>query len=268
DGITKRELAEYYESVAQAMLPHIRGRPITMERYHRGIGEEGFFQKNLEKGPAWLERAAVPKKGGIVQHPVVNDARDLRWLANQNCITPHVWTSRVPDLFHPDVCVFDLDPLEDDADALRAACFVLRDLLAELGCESWIKTTGSKGFHIVIPLDGSADWEEVTRFSHEVGRRLVERDPDNLTQEFYKADRRGRILVDTGRNEYSATHAAAYAVRRQPGDPVSAPCTWEEVESGAVQPRTFMLRGRAARLDQVGDLWGKLYDKPVALPEL
>src|SRR5690606_2207111 len=93
-------------------------------------------------------------------------------------------------------------------------------------------------------------------------------DPDNLTQEFYKADRRGRILVDTGRNEYSATHAAAYAVRPKPGAPVSAPCTWEEVESGAVQPRTFMLRGMAARLDQVGDLWGKLYDKPVALPEL
>src|SRR5690606_41245430 len=137
-------------------------------------GEAGLFRRNLEKVPACVERAAILKKGCIVQHPVVNDARDLRWLANQDCITPHVWTSRVPDLFHPDVCVFDLDPLEDDADALRAACFVLRDLLAELGCESWVKTTGSKGLHIVITLDGSADWREVTLSSPEYGWQRVE----------------------------------------------------------------------------------------------
>ena len=268
DGITKRELADYYAFVAPVMLPHVRGRPVTMERFHRGIGEKGFFQKNLEKGPEWLERVAVPKKGGVVNHPVVTDARGLVWLANQNCITPHVWPSRAPNLYHPDLCVFDLDPLDDDAEALRGAMLMLRDLLEELGCESRVKTSGSKGFHVVIPLDGSAKWEDVARFSHEVGRRLVERDPGHLTQEFYKADRRGRILIDTGRNEYSATHAAAYAIRARPGAPVSAPCTWEEVESGSVGPRTFTLGGMAERLDRVGDLWRDLHANPCALPAL
>ena len=268
EGITKGELAGYYERVAPAMLPHLRGRPVTMERYHRGIGEKGFFQKNIEKGPAWLERVSVPKKGGVVHHPIVNDLRGLMWLANQNCITPHIWPSRVPDLYHPDLCVFDLDPLDDDAGALRKALLLLRDLLAELGCASWVKTSGSKGFHVVVPLDGSAEWNDVARFSHEVGRRLVERDPDHLTQEFYKADRRGRILIDTGRNEYSATHAAAYAIRPKPKAPVSAPCTWEEVESGQVGPRTFTLRGMAARLDRMGDLWSDLHVNPCALPRL
>src|SRR5205814_5251678 len=134
--------------VAPVMLPHLIGRPVTMERFHRGIGakggEGGFFQKNVSKGaPDWLERVAVPKKDGVVNYPVVRDARGLMWLANQNCITPHVWTSRVPDLFHPDLCVFDLDPLEENATVLRDATLLLRDLLAELGCTSWVKTSGS-----------------------------------------------------------------------------------------------------------------------------
>ena len=256
DAITKGELAAYYEAVAPQMLPHIQGRPVTMERYHRGIGAPGFFQKDVSKGfPDWLERAEVPKKGGTVHHPLVSDTRSLLWLANQNSITPHVWISRVPDLYQPDICVFDLDPSEDRPDVLRAAALALRDLLQELGLRSWIKTSGSKGFHIVVPLDRQAGYGDVAAFAHRVGRVLVSRDPDRLTQEFSKADRGGRILVDTGRNAYSATFAAAYAVRAKTGAPVSAPCTWNEVERGEVGPQTFTLRTMARRIAEVGDVW-------------
>lgn len=267
DGITKGELAAYYELVAPLMLPHMRGRPVTMERFHRGIGAKGFFQKNIGKGaPDWLERVAVPKKDGVVNYPVVNDERGIMWLANQNCITPHVWTSRVPELFHPDICVFDLDPIEEDAAVLRGAMLLLRDVLAEHGCTSWVKTSGSKGFHVVVPLDESADSGEVARFSHGIGRLLVQRDPAHLTQEFYKADRAGRILIDTGRNEFGATYAAAYAVRPKASAPISAPCAWDEVEQGTVGPRTFILRGMEKRLDNVGDLWADLHRSPCTLP--
>src|SRR5215208_418136 len=241
-AITKGDLAAYYDAVAPVMVPHVRARPITMERYHRGITAPGFFQKDVSKGfPAWLERVEVPKKGGTVHHPIVTDARSLLWLANQNCITPHVWTSRAPDLYHPDICVFDLDPSEEDADVLRGAALKLRALLDELGLPSWVKTSGSKGFHIVVPLDGKSGFDEVSRFADAAGRILVERDPAHLTREFHKVDRGHRILVDTGRNRYSATFAAAYAVRARPGAPVSAPCTWDEVERGAVDPRSFTL---------------------------
>jgi bifunctional non-homologous end joining protein LigD len=267
DGITKGELAEYYRLVAPVMLPHLRGRPVTMERFHRGIGAKGFFQKNAPKGaPPWLETVAIPKKDGVVNYPVVTDLRGLMWLANQNCITAHVWTSRVPTLFYPDLCVFDLDPLTDDAAVLRDAALLLRDLLAELGCTTWVKTTGSKGFHVVVPLDGRADSGAVSRFAHAVGRALVARDPEHLTLEFYKADRGGRMLVDTGRNEYGATFAAAYTVRPRATAPVSAPCTWAEVESGRAEPRSFTLRGMQERLARVGDLWATLHDEPCALP--
>jgi bifunctional non-homologous end joining protein LigD len=266
-GITKGEMADYYATVAPVMVPHLAGRPVTLERFHRGIGEKGFFQKNVEKGaPEWLERVAVPKSDGVVNYAIVRDARGLQWLANQNCITPHVWTSRVPDLFRPDLCVFDLDPLVPDDGVLRSALLLLRDLLAELGCTSWVKTSGSKGFHVVVPLDGQADCGQVARFAHAVARAFVARDPEHLTLEFYKADRGGRILVDTGRNEFGATYAAAYALRPKPNAPVSAPCTWEEVESGRARPQSFTLRTMRQRLDAHGDVWAALFRAPHALP--
>jgi len=259
DGITKGQLASYYEMIAPIMLPHIRERPITMERFPSGIGQPGFLHKDVAKGfPPWLERALVPKKGGTVHHPLVSDTRALLWLANQNCITPHVWTSRVPNLYQPDMCVFDLDPSKDDPDVLRSAALRLRDLLHELGLASWVKTSGSKGFHIVVPLDATAGFDQVSWFAHRVGAMLVERDPDHLTQEFTKADRGGRIYVDTGRNGYSATFAATYAVRTRPGAPVSAPCTWRELERGEAGPRTFALPAMARRIADVGDLWSDM----------
>jgi bifunctional non-homologous end joining protein LigD len=255
-AITKGEMASYYEAVAPVMIPHISGRPITMERYPGGIDKKGFIQKDVSKGfPAWLERVEVPKKDGTVHHPIVTDVRSLLWIANQNTITPHVWSSRVPDLSHPDICVFDLDPSIDDRNMLRGAALGVRDILDRLGLPSWVKTSGSKGFHIVVPLDGSATTGEVDRFANVVGATLVKLAPDHLTQEFAKADRGRRIYVDTGRNGYSATWAAPYAVRPKPGAPVSAPCTWEEVESGDVDPRTFTVETMEARLAKVGDLW-------------
>ena len=267
DGISKGELAAYYALVGPVMIPHIARRPLTMERFPQGIDGKGFFQKDVSKGfPEWLERVEVPKKGGTVHHPLINDERALAWMANQNCVTPHVWNRRVPDLEHPDVCVFDLDPGRDDPDVLRAATLAVRGLLEEHGLRSWVKTTGSKGFHIVVPVAGGAGVDRVAHFAHACALELVRRDPEHLTLEFAKVDRGGRILVDVGRNGYSATYAAPYAVRPRPGAPVSAPCTWDEVASGAVGPQTFTLRGMAARLAAVGDVWADLYERPSPLP--
>jgi bifunctional non-homologous end joining protein LigD len=258
-GITKGELAEYYQAVAPALLPHIRARPITMERYPKGIGEPGFMHKSVSRGfPEWLQRVDVPKKDGVVHYPLVTDLPSLLWIVNQNTITPHVWVSRVPDLAHPDICIFDLDPLQDEPQRVRDAALTLRAVLAELGLPSWIKTTGSKGFHIAVPLSGKQEYGQVAGFAQAIGVLLVQRDPVNLTLEFSKADRGGRILVDTGRNGFGATFAAAYAVRARPDAPVSAPCTWEEIAKATVSPQTFTLRNMAGRMADVGDLWADL----------
>jgi bifunctional non-homologous end joining protein LigD len=272
-GITKGELCAYYETVAPLMLPHISGRPVTMERYPAGIDKKGFLHKNVAKGfPSWLERVEVEtrngrrgKEGEAVNYPIVGDARSLVWLANQNSVTPHVWASRVPKLQQPDICVFDLDPPGDDPQPLRAAALAVRELLDELGLPSFLKTSGSKGFHILVALDGEADFELARRFAHGAGAVLVKRHPELLTQEFIKADRAGRILVDTGRNAPGATFAAVYAVRAKPGAPVSAPCTWQELERDRVHPRTFTLRTMADRIRDVGDLWREMYGQRFSL---
>ena len=266
DGITKGEVAAYYAAVAAIMLPPLRGRPETMERFPSGIAAKGFLQKNVVKGfPAWLERAELPKKGGTVFYPLAGDARSLQWMANQNTVTLHVWPSRMPHPWEPDVCVFDLDPAHDDPEGLRTAALGVRDLLLERKVRSVVKTSGSKGFHIVVPLKRTAVGT-VARFAAGIAAELTARLPDLVTQEFSKADRGGRILVDVGRNRPGATMAAAYTLRARPGAPVSAPCTWEEIERGSVGPRTFTLRTMADRLADVGDLWKDLARRGQRLP--
>jgi len=268
-GITKGDLCSYYEAVAPLMLPYIAGRPVTMERFPAGIDKKGFIQKDVSKGfPAWLERVEVErrgKEGGAVHYPLAGDVRSLLWLANQNSITPHVWCSRLPALHRPDLCVFDLDPPGDQPEALRAAALAVRGLLDELELPSFVKTSGSKGYHIVVPIDGEADFETSWRFAHGAGAVLVKRHPERFTQEFIKADRAGRILIDTGRNAPGATFAAVYAVRPRPGAPVSAPCTWQEVEQGSAGPRTFTLRAMAGRIEEVGDLWWGIEERRQSL---
>jgi bifunctional non-homologous end joining protein LigD len=268
EGISKGEVADYYEAIAPLMLPHLRGRPVTMERFPAGIEAKGFMQKDVSKGfPAFLQRAEVPKKDGTVHYPLIDDLDSLLWLANQNCITPHVFTSRVPQLAQPDVCVFDLDPAADDPGVLREAALAVRQLLTELGLSTWLKTSGSKGYHIVVPLDRTADFDTVWHFAHGVGAVLVKRHPERLTQEFLKSDRAGRILIDTGRNGYGATFAAAYSVRPKPGAPVSAPCTWQELEQGKALPQSFSLRSMKQRAEAVGELWAELAQAGHALDE-
>jgi bifunctional non-homologous end joining protein LigD len=262
-SITKGELAAYYEAVTPVMLPHVRGRPVTMERFPNGIGDEGFLQKNVVRGmPPWLKRAETPKQdGGIVHYALASDARSLQWMANQNTVTLHVWASRVPRLERPDICVLDLDPADDDAGALRTVALAVRDLLVARDLASFVKTSGSKGLHVVVPLGPRATFGQSSRLADDVAGELVARHPRLATQAFSKAERGGRLYVDTGRNRAGATFAAAYTVRARPGAPVSAPCTWDEVADGAVGPRTFTLRSMAARLAAVGDLWADLVPK-------
>jgi len=161
--------------------------------------------------------------------------------------------------------VFDLDPSGEDPRPLRTAALAVRELLDEFGMPSYVKSSGSKGFHILIPLDGEADAESAWRFAHGAGAVLVKRHPHLLTQEFIKADRGGRIFVDTGRNLPGATFAAVYAVRAKPGASISAPCTWAELEGGTVGPRTFTLRTMAARIGEVGELWSGMFDRGCSL---
>lgn len=258
-GLTKGDVAAYYEAIAPVMIPHLYGRPVTMERFPSGLGAEGFLQKNVTKGfPPWLKRVEVPKKGGVVHYPLANDDRSLLWMANQNTITVHVWTSRAPRLARPDICIIDFDPSREDAEVLRRVVLAARDVLDELGMPAWVKTSGSKGFHVATQMGPRADFGKSGALADRVARILIERHPEHLTREFHKVDRQGRILIDTARNHPGATFAAPYTLRARPGAPVSAPCTWEEIERGDVGPQSLTIHSMAARIKKHGDLWSGL----------
>jgi bifunctional non-homologous end joining protein LigD len=238
DGITKGDLVAYYRTVAPRMLPLIGGRPVTMQRFPDGIGRGGFLQKQIGRHfPDWIDRVTAPNRRTRqatvreeVTYPVCRHADDLAYLANQGCVTPHVWLSRTPDIHHPDQMVFDLDPATEDLGVLRLAAAALRELLDELGLASFLKSSGSRGLHVVVPLVPSAETDAVKGFSIAVAEVLAARHPDQLTAEGRIANRHGRLYLDIGRNGYAQTMAAPYAVRALPGAPVSVPLDWSELD--------------------------------------
>jgi len=263
DGITKADLADYYQTVAPVMLPLVGGRPVTMQRFPNGIGKGGFLQKQVAASvPEWIERVTAPNRRtrqattrDEVTYLVCRTPDDLAYLANQACITPHVWLSRTPDIHHPDQLVFDLDPASTDPRVLRLAAAALRGLLEELGLASFLKSSGSRGLHVVVALVPAAETDAVKAFSIAVAEVLAARHPDDLTTEGRIADRGGRLFLDIGRNGYAQTMAAPYAVRALPGAPVSVPLDWSELDE--FDPRRHTLRTIADRLAQP-DPWAGL----------
>ena len=260
DGVTKADLASYYEAVSEWMLPHIRNRPISMMRFPDGIAGHGFFHKNVpDYFPTWVRRVQVDKRGGTLVHAVVCDADTLVYLVNQNTITPHVWLSRADRLRQPDRIVFDLDPAPAaDFAAVRRAARQTGELLRELGLEPFAQVTGSKGIHVWTPLRRRATFEDVRPFARSVAELLATRHPDELTLEFRKSERGGRILIDVMRNAYAQTTVPPYAVRPRPGAPVATPIGWEELSDSKLRPDRWTVKNVLRRLGAKGDPWADI----------
>jgi bifunctional non-homologous end joining protein LigD len=263
DEITKADLVDHYLAVAPVMLPLVSGRPVAMQRFPNGIGRGGFYQKQVgDYFPDWIERVTAPNRRtrqatlrDQVTYMVCRTPDDLVYLANQSCITPHVWLSRAPDIYRPDQLAFDLDPASTDPRVLRLAAAALHGLLEELGLPSFLKSSGSRGLHVVVPLVPAAETDAVKGFSLAVAEVLAARHPDDLTTEARIADRHGRLFLDIGRNGYAQHMAAPYAVRALPGAPVSVPLDWSELD--VFDPKRHTLRTIPERL-AMPDPWAGL----------
>jgi bifunctional non-homologous end joining protein LigD len=258
-GLTKAELVAYYARVAPVMLPHLAGRPLSFERYPDGVAAEGFMQKNAsDHFPAWLRRVRLAKQNGVVDHIVADDPDALIYLANQACITFHVWLSRIDQVNYPDRMVFDLDPSDDDFAKVRWAAREARVLLEELGLVPFLQVTGSRGLHLWVPLDRSADFDQVRQFAAEVAERLVARRPRELTTAQRKAKRGDRVFVDVARNAYAQTTVAPYSVRARPQAPVATPIEWAELEDPKLGPQRYTVRNIFRRLARKRDPWAEI----------
>lgn len=258
--ITKGDLAAHYDLVAERLLPHVSGRPLTLERFPRGIEGAGFMQKNAPKGhPPEITICTVPKRDGDTQHPMVADGTGLRYLANLSTISLHAPASTCADLWHPDRVIFDLDPPAGVFDAAFAA-FAFRAHLDQFDIPSVPLATGSKGFHLVTFIEPGPTGADLAAMAHGVAELAVLGNPELFTLEFKKADRAGRVFVDWLRNAVPATSIAPYSTRPLPNAPMATPLAWDEVKDHG--PQGTVLRNAPERIRR-RDPWATAMERRV-----
>lgn len=258
-GITKADLAGYYEEVSAVMLPHLARRPLNFERFPDGIDGQRIFQQHASSHfPEWIAQVEVPAQKGTVKHVVARDAATLVYLAGQACITFHRWLSRADALDRPDLLVIDLDPSTHRPAEVRRAALSFGALLRELGLDPWPMTTGSRGYHVVVALQRRADFDQVREFARELAELAAAREPRVFTNEQRKAKREGKILIDVLRNAYAHTAVAPYSVRPRPGAPVATPLHWEELEDAKTRSDRWTLATVPERIERDGDPWKEI----------
>jgi bifunctional non-homologous end joining protein LigD len=263
-GLTKGDLLRYYANVADVLLPHIRDRAMVMKRYPHGADGPFFFMKRAPSPrPAWIETCAIDHgSGNVIDFPVIQDRAALLWVVNLGCIDLNQWYARCDDVDRPDYVHFDLDPGEGATfeNVLQAARIVHRALDA-LEMPSFVKTTGSRGLHVYVPIVRGPVQKEVWRFAKALATELAGRHPSLMTAEYRIAKRpRGRVLVDYNQNAWGRTLASIYSVRPRPEATVSMPVTWAEIDRG-VRIEDFTLQNAAVRIARRGDLWKPLLGK-------
>ena len=260
-GITKRDLLQYYADVAPALLPHLRDRAMVMKRYPNGAAGMCFFMKRVPNPhPAWLETCSIAhKSGNVIDFPMVQDVPSLLWVVNLGCIDLNQWYARCDDVDRPDYLHFDLDPGPGvKFPKVLEAALVVRDALEALEMSPLVKTTGSSGVHVYVPIKRGPLQKRVWTFAKALAQALAAKQPKLLTSEYRIADRpKGRVLVDYNQNAWGRTLASIYSARPKKGASVSTPVTWREIERG-IAIEDFTIRNVPARVKKLGDLWKPL----------
>jgi len=268
-GITKGEVIEYYRKTANRILPHLKDRPLTLQRFPDGIQEKGFYQKEAgDYFPDWITTEAVKTEAGIKKQVVCNNVATLVYIANQACLTPHIWLSRIDALQQPDMVVFDLDPPGDDFEPVRKAARVFLRFFKSLAIIPFLQLTGSRGLHVVIPLTWDKGYDTVRQVAAGLARHLADQHSDELTVEQRKNKRRGRVYLDTSRNAYGQTCAAPYALRARPGAPVVTPITPRELNRSDLTSQRYTLRNAHRRLGRMDEPWKDFGRRRVSLGTL
>ena len=257
--ITKHDVINYYLTISPLFLKYVKGHPLTLQRYPQGIQKSGFFQKHADTIPDWIERVIILSKSKEepVMYVLANKRNDLGYLANLNTLVIHSALFTIKKLNYPDVLIWDLDPSDGQFDKVIEVAFKLNAFLADLNLRTRLKTTGSKGLHIHIPLNQRLPFEETHRFAKFVAELLAERYPKLITVAPFKKDRKGRVFIDHNRNFYSQTAVAAYSLRARPGAPIATPITWDELGKTVFSAEQFTLNNIQKRIDQLGDIWQK-----------
>ena len=269
DGYTKGDLVRYYYEIAPTLSPYLKGRPLIMKRYPAGIGGGSFHQHDVNEAPEFVATAEIDvEEGHAVDYIVGGDRATLVYMANLAAIERHPWHSRIERLDRPDWVVFDLDPENVDFTVVCETAVSARDVLEKLGLRSYVKTSGSRGLHVYVPVKAAHDYAEAARFAELVARLVVRENPTVATVErSLKKRQHARIYIDHMQNARGKSVVAPYSVRPRTGAPVSAPLSWDEVERQKIRPQDFTIKNIAARLARTGDLFKPVLDGKQTLDE-
>jgi bifunctional non-homologous end joining protein LigD len=255
DGITKSEIVRFYEKVAPLIVRHSPGRPVALHRFPDGIGKGGFFQKQKGKHfPEWIPTVELETREGSTEFVVIEDPATIVYLAGQGVLVLHTLFSQATAPHRPVEVMVDLDPSTPDRGPVRHAAGRLRELFAGRGYEARVKTSGSRGLHIVVDVD-LPDFPAARALALEVSEDLVAEEPDEYTLEFYKKKRGDRLLLDINRNAYQQHAVAPYSMRAIPGAPVAAPLEWDEALDPKWDPQRWTIKNLFRRLSQRDDPW-------------
>lgn len=268
--ITKKELADYYASVAHLMLPFTQKRLLTMQRFPDGITGEGFYQKNIgDYFPDWIDYVPIKNSDGSTTNYVIADNKEtFIYLAYQAVITFHLWLSKADKIMYPDKIVIDLDPGKNTTfDLVKKYALIVRDSFAQRGITTFAMTTGSKGIHVVAPLIRRYTFDQVHEYTHDLARDLVKKYPNELTLEIRKDKREGKLFVDYLRNTFGATSVAPYSVRPIEGASIATPVTWDEVANKKLAAQSYNIHNIHKRLTTVHDVWSNYYTTKNSLKE-
>ncbi len=265
-NVTKEDFVNYYKEIAPIMLKHVKDRPISMFRFPHGLREQGFFQKHVpDYFPNWMQRIEVSRKGKKIKYIMANDEASIVYLATQVCIS-HIFPSRIDKLQFPDKMIFDLDPSVPDKEMLKKIAFDVKKFLDEIGMNSFIMTTGNKGYHIVVPLDRTTEQEAVREFAGKIASVLSNHYSDTITDEIRIEKRENRVFIDTYRNSITHTAVAPYAVRASLGGGIATPIEWNELKN--TEPKTYTIKNILQRVKKKGDVWENMFKEAFSINKI
>ena len=257
---TKSDLITYYDAISASMVPYLKNHPLMMQRFPEGITGESFYHKDMpDYFPEWIEGVTIQKKDGSYTAVVCQHKATLIYLANQGCITPHLWLSRMDKLSIPDRIIFDLDPSDKNFDKVRTIALALKKLLDSLGLTSFVMTSGSKGLHLYVPLTRSANFEVTKEFTRSCAQQIIREHPESATLEIRKDKRHKKVFIDYLRNQEGATAVAPYSVRANKDASVATPLYWHEVEDSSLHPQKYTIDNIFKRLEKIEDPWATFF---------
>jgi len=264
---TKRDVADYYERIADWILPHLKGRPVVVQRYPDGVDEEGFYQQEVPGHyPDWIETIEVVRREKGKQNMLeLHTKSALRYVVNQDGICFHTWQSNKEHINKPELLTYDLDPPGDDFSEVVKAVRILKGQLEDLGGAPFVMTTGSSGLHVVMPIKPELSFDEVREFAKTIAQDAVEKHPDVVTTRVRKDQREGKVFLDYLRNSYGQTTIAPYSLRSTKNGTVATPLRWEDLDDGEITSQAFNGKNLFKRIAKVGDPWKGMHRRRISI---